>query len=333
MANKITAWNERKAILLKDKCKPYIKRLNKVIAEVATTKERANVYWSKLQAEVKKIYRGVQKVCKDWTNIFIPIGFRAAARQSIYKIKNNSITRTKKIKALDTIILPNDFNYTTFINKDIVKQATQSLTEETLTAFVTGLLSGEKLIIKLLRNTQQINIKEYQINEAIKNGYIEKGTIQESIKQLQRQLLSAATEGKYITIINKNGAEMHFQIDTYAELVARTKLQEASAQAVLNTASVAGSDLVQVSAHNTPTKICIPFEGKIFSITGNNKDFPKLSESPPYHPNCLHTLTVVFEEGLQADDTYDKYSAFSKGETGQHPTRKGWIPVSQRTIK
>jgi hypothetical protein len=192
-------------------------------------------------------------------------------------------------------------------------------------------LTGEKLILRLARITQQVNIAEDQIAKSIEAGFIESGSIQGSLKRLQKDLMTKALDGKYITVIDKNGDPISYKIKSYSELVARTKLQETSTDAVLNTAAATGSDLVQVSSHNTKSEICIPFEGKIFSISGNNKDFPKLYEASPFHPNCQHTMTVVFEEGLEADGTYDKYSDFSKGITEQHPTRKSWIPPSERT--
>lgn len=334
MPNKITTWNEKQATHLKEILKPPTKKLHDITLEIATTTQKTNVYWAKIQAEIKKAYREANSITTDWTLKTIPLGYRKSARQSVFKIKNKKIT-SFEIQAVDNVkvILPNTFNYYNIINRDITKQSVQAIMQETLTSFATGLLSGEKLMIRLARVTQQVNIAESQIEAAILAGNIETGSIQGSIKRLQNELLKTALDGKYIRVIDKNGNPINYKIDTYADMVARTKLQEASASAVLNTTAQAGGDLVQVSSHNTTSKICVQFEGKIYSISGNNKDFPKMSEAPPFHPNCLHTLTTTFEEGLEADGTYDKYSDFSKGKTEQHPTRTSFTPVSERALK
>lgn len=104
---------------------------------------------------------------------------------------------------------------------------------------------------------------------------------------------------------------------------------EANNTAVINTALDVGADLVQVSSHNTDTPLCQEFEGKIYSISGKDPDFPALEEIPPFHPNCLHSLTVVFREVLERRGI-DDYIAFSNGQTETHPTRESHIPVSER---
>ena len=329
MPNKITTWNEKQATKLYELVTPQDNKLNKIIAEIATTDKTTNVYWSGIQRDIKKVYRELIKKTNTWTIITIPKGYNLSARTSIFKIKS------KKIRAIQepVTILPfqQSLNYTSFINSNVSRQTIQALIQETITSYTTGYLTGEKLILRLARITQQVNVAEDIIARQIEDGFIESGSIQGSLKRLQSELMRKAIDGKYITVIDKNGKPISYQVKSYAELVARTKLQETSTDAVLNTADAAGSDLVQVSSHNTKSEICIPFEGKIFSISGNNKDFPKLNEASPYHPNCQHTMSVVFEEGLEADGTYDKYSDFSKGKTETHPTRKSWIPPSERT--
>ncbi|GAG70788.1 unnamed protein product, partial [marine sediment metagenome] len=86
----------------------------------------------------------------------------------------------------------------------------------------------------------------------------------------------------------------------YAEMVARTKFHQAHSQATLVQAQNYGTDLVEVSSHNTTTKICIPFEGNIYSIKGTHPVFPPLTDTAPFHPNCLHLIYPTFESGLIA---------------------------------
>lgn len=55
-------------------------------------------------------------------------------------------------------------------------------------------------------------------------------------------------------------------------------------------------DLVEVSSHNTDCDICKEFEGKVYSISGKHKEYPKLERKPPFHPGCRHYITPTSED-------------------------------------
>jgi len=260
-------------------------------------------------------------ITKDWTYETMPIGYRNSLRQEIFKIKNQKVELKKEI------------SYKQFANSDGVKRSTDSIMEETISSFGTGILSGRNTLVQLCRLTQQVNQREAQINKSVADGFIETGSSRGAKKSLQRELLKKSLDGKYITINDRNGNKRQYTVESYSDLVARTKLQEASAQAVIDTAFEIGEDLVQISSHNTKSAVCAVFEGKIYSVSGNNKHFPAMSEAPPFHPNCLHTMSIVFPAALKSNGTYDKYSEFSKGETDKHPTRTKFIPVNERELK
>jgi hypothetical protein len=93
-----------------------------------------------------------------------------------------------------------------------------------------------------------------------------------------------------------------------------------------------GTDLVQVSSHNTTTKICMPYEGKVYSISGKDKRFPPLMNTPPYHPNCLHLIFPTFESGMIAQGTLDSFSAFSMGKISKPPLPASFKPISKRLV-
>jgi len=316
---KITKKNERRAKQLIERLNNVDNALDNIIKEIAITTETSSIYWSRISKQIRDEYEKARIIAANWTNETIPIAYREQIRVQIAKIKAKNITIKNKI------------DYRTFVNKDIVKQSLASLILETNSTYATGFLSGQKTMLRLASLTQQLNIEEKEIANAIAKGYLEKGSVQGSTKELQRQLLKKSLDGKYITIINKNGNPMQFKISSYSEMVARTKLMESSSQAVVNTTIGIGGDLVQVSSHNTTTPICQEFEGKIYSLTGNDRDFPTASMLPPFHPNCLHSITTVFREALEIQKTLDDYIEYSQGETEIHPTRKSHIPVSQRS--
>jgi len=299
-------------------------KIDLLITEIASTSETSNIYWTRRQVQLKKLYEQARLISINWTNERIPIVYRDQIRQQFYKLKNRKIkpVQLKKVKFSD------------FINTNSVVQSLRSLLSETSATFSIGYLSGEKTIRRLMNLTQQIHIREKEIEKQIAQGFIEKGTVTQSVKRLQGELLKKSLNGQYITVINKNGDPMQFKVSTYSDMVAKTKLIEAQTQAVVNTTAGLGEDLVQVSSHNTETAYDAQFEGKIFSLSGNDPDFPIATDLPPFHPRCKHSISTVIKEGLEADGTLQEYIDFSNNAIEKHPTRKSHTPVSKRgTLK
>ena len=95
-----------------------------------------------------------------------------------------------------------------------------------------------------------------------------------------------------------------WSLHTYGSMVLRTTNRQAEVMAVL-TADDA-HDLYQISSHGTTCKLCAPYEGRVYSKSGNDPDFPPLADAfgkvdtagPDIlsntwlniHPNCLHSV-------------------------------------------
>lgn len=93
-------------------------------------------------------------------------------------------------------------------------------------------------------------------------------------------------------------------LHTYASMVLRTTSRQAEVLSVLT--QDPEWDLYQISKHGTTCKRCAPYEGRVYSKSGTNPDFPALSAAfgkidpngPDtldntwlnLHPNCLHQL-------------------------------------------
>lgn len=95
-----------------------------------------------------------------------------------------------------------------------------------------------------------------------------------------------------------------WSLHTYCSMVSRTTSRQAEVLAVLT--ADPGQDLYQISSHGTTCKVCAPFEGRVYSRSGTDPDFPplaaafgKMDPAGPdtlantwlnIHPNCLHAL-------------------------------------------
>jgi len=97
--------------------------------------------------------------------------------------------------------------------------------------------------------------------------------------------------------ININGR--NYDLIKYAKMVSRTRLRTVQSEAVKNECKEFDNDLVQISDHGTETKICMEFEGNIYSISGKDSTYPKIPGYPPYHPNCMHSASPTSEAAIE----------------------------------
>ncbi len=95
-------------------------------------------------------------------------------------------------------------------------------------------------------------------------------------------------------VININGR--YYNLRSYARLVGNTRLAEAASEASFNAVLAMGNDLVQVSDHGRTDQICDEHAGKVYSISGADKRFPRLQRRPPFHPHCRHVLLPFIAE-------------------------------------
>lgn len=136
----------------------------------------------------------------------------------------------------------------------------------------------------------------------------------EAISDDLKEQLQAVAEGKWISIRGKDGKVRRYDLQKYGRLVARTATRFAHSEGVLQTSKQYGMDLVQVSVHARACPQCIPFQGKVYSISGDNPDFPALIDEnrPPIHPNCAHVLLPAPESFLRSRGLYDGLSRWSR---------------------
>jgi hypothetical protein len=313
---------------LKDKIDEISKDIDRVVIDISSTSETSSGYWHSINSRLRSDYESLRILTREWVTSNLPAEYYESIKDEIVRLKSKAVFPDNY----------KDIDSSEFVNSHFAKQSLAALLNDTLSAYSTGYLSGERELVKLARLTQQINVTEKNMNKLMEEGYNSEteGGYQRGVRgskmKIRDELLKKAIDGKYIRVVDKNGDVEMWDASKYAELVARTKIMEAETQGVLNTTIAVGGDLVQIDAHNADCAICAPYEGKIYSISGNDPDFPPVEDLPPFHPHCAHSITTVFREGLIADGTLDKYIAFSNGDSEEHPTRSSFIPVSEREL-
>jgi hypothetical protein len=147
--------------------------------------------------------------------------------------------------------------------------------------------------------------------EAAGRKYVSGETWQQMKKNLMEDLLSKGLTGF------KDRLGREWRLDSYAEMVARTLTREAATVATINACQEFDIDLVKISTHYPTCHLCAPIQGKVYSLSGKDKRYPKYGEDGvviPRHPNCRHVLMpYVRELDPNAEET-EKYSNTSLTE-------------------
>jgi Phage minor capsid protein 2 len=89
-----------------------------------------------------------------------------------------------------------------------------------------------------------------------------------------------------------------WNLSSYSGMAVRTTTREAMSTATKNRMLENGHDLVQIDKHPHVNDACSPYDGKVFSLTGQTPGYPVINQLPPFHPNCKHTAWAAKENFL-----------------------------------
>lgn len=119
-------------------------------------------------------------------------------------------------------------------------------------------------------------------------------------------------------------AGRHWSLHTYCAMVSRTTSRQAEVLAVLT--ADPEQDLYRISSHGTTCGICAPYEGRVYSKSGTNPDYPPLAaafgkQDPAgpdilantwlnMHPGCLHSILPYTTVG-RSEEEIQKIKDFS----------------------
>ena len=122
-------------------------------------------------------------------------------------------------------------------------------------------------------------------------------------------------------------AGRHWSLHTYGSMVSRTTSRQAEVLSVLT--ADPEQDLYRISVNGTTCGICAPYEGRVYSKSGTNPDYPPLAaafgkqdpDGPDtlantwlnLHPQCQHAITAWSPIG-RSDEEIRKIKDFSSFE-------------------
>lgn len=154
-----------------------------------------------------------------------------------------------------------------------------------------------------------------------------------TVKDAKRALIQRLVDEGINGIRDKRGRTIN--LASYAETVARSTTREATNTATLNQLTSLGYDLVKMSSHLTSCKICASLQGRVYSISGSDPRYPKLTQAYSgahmnIHTRCRHVIMPYVE--TLADEP-EKDREFSNRSFDIDPRSKKEIDSYNKTQK
>lgn len=222
---------------------------------------------------------------------------------------------------------------------DVVQKLTTALMAEILDAGMTAMATLQSALIGRVEPDVYRRVGLEQVAYQAARGLGANKAVPGFVETLRREGVTA--------FVDKAGR--NWSLHTYCTMVSRTTRRQAEVLAVLT--ADPEHDLYKISSHNTTCALCAPYEGRVYSRSGTNPDFPPLSaafgkvdENGPdslanswlnIHPNCLHVL-IPWTPAGRSEEEIQKIKDFSnpvKNPFSRDPRSKKEIEAYRRKEK
>jgi SPP1 gp7 family putative phage head morphogenesis protein len=214
--------------------------------------------------QVEKLAQGTDAQIRAWLTQHVP--------ESYF---DGYLVASKKVKA-------KALTYQAFLTNDKTlfhREAINMLLKESYSDFARTMTQAVKGAERILTDTARQQIR----------GKLIAGDIMgESMYKISRDVRQSLADDGFRVMIDRAGRK--WQLPDYSEMLARTNLIKTANEGVVNRLSELGYDLVEWMTGDNACDTCDPLDGKVFSTSGNNDQYPALEEQPPKHPNCRCSL-------------------------------------------
>lgn len=273
----------------------------------------------KLKAEILEKIARQDKINRLWAGLNIPIAYNIAATAAKARLERiNAKVKKKKFEMVSAKSKKNGvLQLVSFMD------AANKKIRETVNQYF-------KLLDKANKKTG--NMQNYGLQNLVDSKEIQEGTqkiIEASIIPVERVTKTGFTylatpsrievqkdinklfekvfgDFDFISITMKNGKIRNYKPDVYMKMLARTEMRLIQTQAVKDRCREYQNDLVQISTHDSPCRVCLPFEGQIYSLSGKHPIYPPVQDEPPFHPNCEHNLNPTTDEAINIEKEHGK---------------------------
>lgn len=136
-----------------------------------------------------------------------------------------------------------------------------------------------------------------------------------TIVDMKKSMVKRLQDQGFMTVQYGSGSNARqVPLDVYAMLCARSTTREAGNTAREIQLTENGYDLIEMTEHFPTCEVCAALQGKVFSISGNDKRFPPLSMAyrdgyHNVHPNCRHVMVPFIEEFNDVEEAIKRSNA------------------------
>ena len=189
----------------------------------------------------------------------------------------------------------------------------------------------DQLVANLMGEITDATLTAYATVESALIGRVEPDVFRRvGLEQVALQQARGAGTYKalpdFVDALRKEGitafvdkAGRRWSLHTYGSMVSRTTSRQAEVLSVLT--ADPEQDLYRISVNGTTCGICAPYEGRVYSKSGTNPDYPPLADAfgkqdpngPDtltntwlnIHPGCRHSLQSYTEAGRSAKEVQE----------------------------
>lgn len=250
------------------------------ITEILTATTFGKIQRLAVLANIKEILNNLGVEANKWVEQEIPKYYRDGADTAVKQLQALGVELDKSV-------------YFSQVQKDAI----EALVSEVSLGFAESIKGVQRNAMRLMTTAQKL-----EINQIIAKGFItgdDRKAIAAQIKQMLRNDGLAA-------LVDKSGKK--WQLDSYTNMLVRTKAVEARNTGLGNRIAENGFDLVEVSYDGHPCELCQPWEGKILSYSGQTPGYPTYNdalEAGLFHPNCKHAINVLSPDLAAQTSAYD----------------------------
>ena len=188
----------------------------------------------------------------------------------------------------------------------IVDQLVANLMGEITDASVTVMATVQSALIGRIEPDvyRRVGLEQVALRQATGHGVYKQ--LPQFVEALRREGVTAFVDR----------AGRHWSLHTYGSMVSRTTSRQAEVLAALT--ADPEQDLYRITRTGTTCALCAPYEGRVYSKSGTNPDYPPLSDAfgkqdpngPDtltntwlnIHPNCRHSIVAYTEAGHSAEE-------------------------------
>lgn len=211
--------------------------------------------------------------------------------QEISEVFNQSKHEFFKRMKKQGITIPEVNGGSLFLDEQVIKQ----LASDTMSDLASATDMTEMHIKRIIR---EVFSERIALDKAIMLGQ-EQITADITRRLAELGLSKTVISEGFIGIIDKAGKQ--WNLNTYVDMVVRTKLMDADIEASRTGGLQTGVDLAVISQHGAKDD-CAKWENCIVSMNGMTEGFPSYAEvkatNECFHPNCQHHLQPVRDVSL-----------------------------------